>query len=114
MVYYTIYALVRIYMRIHESHHQLPGFAILKRKKKKKITHGALRGILPSSCIMGAAILAVISRRMECFPMLILGQISSDLQMVDGGASDSEGSDISDIDEYISDQFDGETDGFRH
>ena len=46
--------------------------------------------------------------------MLILGQISSDLQMADGGASDSEGSDISDIDEYISDQFDGETDGFRH
>ena len=40
--------------------------------------------------------------------MLILGQISSDLQMADGG------SDISDIDEYISDQFDGETDGFRH
>ena len=38
--------------------------------------------------------------------MLILGQISSDLQMADGGASD--------IDEYISDQFDGETDGFRH
>ena len=26
----------------------------------------------------------------------------------------SEGSDISDIDEYISDKFDGETDGFRH
>ena len=46
--------------------------------------------------------------------MLILGQISSDLQMADEGASDSEGSDISDIDEYISDQFDGETDGFRH
>ena len=44
--------------------------------------------------------------------MLILGQISSDLQMAGGGASDSEGSDISDIDEYISDQFDGETDGF--
>ena len=43
--------------------------------------------------------------------MLILGQISSDLQMADGGASDSEGSDISDID---TDQFDAETDGFRH
>ena len=34
--------------------------------------------------------------------------------MVDGGASDSEGSDISGIDEYIPDHFDGETDGFRH
>ena len=32
--YYSIYASVRIYMRIHESHQQLPGFAILKRKKK--------------------------------------------------------------------------------
>ena len=30
--------------------------------------------------------------------------------MADGGASDSEGSDISGIDEYISDHFDGETD----
>ena len=34
--------------------------------------------------------------------------------MADGGASDSEGSDISGIDEYIYDHFDGETDGFRH
>ena len=34
--------------------------------------------------------------------------------MVDGGASGSEGSDISAIDEYIPDHFDGETDGFRH
>ena len=34
--------------------------------------------------------------------------------MVDGGASGSEGSDISGIDEYIPDHFDGETDGFRH
>ena len=34
--------------------------------------------------------------------------------MVDGGASDSEGSDISGIDGYIRDHFDGETDGFRH
>ena len=34
--------------------------------------------------------------------------------MADGGASDSEGSDISGIDEYIPDHFDGETDGFRH
>ena len=34
--------------------------------------------------------------------------------MVDGGASDSEGSDISGIDEYIPDHFDGETDAFRH
>ena len=33
--------------------------------------------------------------------MLILGQISSDLQMADGGASDSEGSDISDIDIFL-------------
>ena len=32
------------------------------------------------------------------FRKLFLGQISSDLQMVDGGASDSEGSDISGID----------------
>ena len=31
--------------------------------------------------------------------------------MVDRGASDSEGSDISDVDEYIPDHFDGETDG---
>ena len=46
--------------------------------------------------------------------MLFLGQISSDLQMADGGASDSEGSDISGIDEYIPDHFDGEADGFRH
>ena len=45
---------------------------------------------------------------------LFLGQISSDLQMVDRGASGSEGSDISGIDEYIPDHFDGETDGFRH
>ena len=48
------------------------------------------------------------------FRELFLGQISSDLQMVDGGASDSEGSDISGIDEYIPDHFDGETDGFTH
>ena len=34
--------------------------------------------------------------------------------MVDGGASGSEGSDISGIDEYIPDHFDGETDEFRH
>ena len=34
--------------------------------------------------------------------------------MVNGGASDSEGSDISGIDEYIPDHFDDETDGFRH
>ena len=34
--------------------------------------------------------------------------------MVDVGASGSEGSDISGIDEYIPDHFDGETDGFRH
>ena len=34
--------------------------------------------------------------------------------MVDGGASGSKGSDISGIDEYIPDHFDGETDGFRH
>ena len=34
--------------------------------------------------------------------------------MADGGASDSESSDISGIDEYIYDHFDGETDGFRH
>ena len=46
--------------------------------------------------------------------MLYLVQISSDLQTSDGGASDSEGSDISGIDEYIYDHFDGETDGFRH
>ena len=46
--------------------------------------------------------------------MLFLVQISSDLQMADGGASDSESSDISGIDEYIYDHFDGETDGFRH
>ena len=31
--------------------------------------------------------------------------------MADGGASDSEGSDISGIDEYIPDHFDGETAG---
>ena len=48
------------------------------------------------------------------FRKLFLGQLSSDLQMVDGGASGSEGSDISGIDEYIPDHFDGETDGFRH
>ena len=48
------------------------------------------------------------------FRKLFLGQISSDLQMVDGGASGSEGSDISGIDEYIPDHFDGKTDGFRH
>ena len=46
--------------------------------------------------------------------MLFLVQISSDLQMADGDASDSESSDISGIDEYIYDHFDGETDGFRH
>ena len=34
--------------------------------------------------------------------------------MADGGASAYEGSDISGTDEYISDHFDGETDGFRH
>ena len=34
--------------------------------------------------------------------------------MVDGGASDTEGSDIPGIDEYIPDHFDGETDGFTH
>ena len=34
--------------------------------------------------------------------------------MVDGGASGSKGSDISGIDEYIPDHFDGETDRFRH
>ena len=34
--------------------------------------------------------------------------------MADGGASNSECSDISGIDEYIPDHFDGETDGFRH
>ena len=41
------------------------------------------------------------------FRKLFLGQISSDLQMVDGGALGSEGSDISGIDEYIPDHFDG-------
>ena len=35
--------------------------------------------------------------------MLFLGQISSDLQMAEGGALDSEGSAISGIDEYIPD-----------
>ena len=45
---------------------------------------------------------------------MFLGQISGDLQMVDGGALDNEGSDISGIDEYIPDHFDDETDGFRH
>ena len=34
--------------------------------------------------------------------------------MADGGASNSECSDILGIDEYIPDHFDGKTDGFRH
>ena len=47
---------------------------------------------------------SMMTRRCNCKALL---------QMVDGGASGSEGSDISGIDEYIPDHFDGETDGFR-
>ena len=66
--YYSIYASVRFYMRIHESHHQLPGFAILKKKNEKKnYPWGSARH--PSNFLHhGDAILAVISRSMECLP----------------------------------------------
>ena len=67
-----------------------------------------------SSCMEVAIFSIQFEWVWSVFRKLFLGQISSDLQMVDGGASGSEGSDISGIDEYIPDHFDGETDGFRH
>ena len=64
---------------------------------------------------MSAAILPILFQCVwSVFRKVFLGQISNDLQMADAGASDCEGIDISGIDEYIPDHFDGETDGFRH
>ena len=64
--YYSIYASVRIYMRIHESHHQLPGFCHFG-KKKKKLPMGLCEASFPLPASWGRH-LAVISRSMECFP----------------------------------------------
>ena len=44
---YTGYASVRIYMRIHDSHHQLPGFAILKIKNKITFPMGLCEASFP-------------------------------------------------------------------
>ena len=57
--------------------------------------------LLPSSCMVVAIFSIQFQWVWSVFRKLFLGQISSDLQMADGGASDSESSDISGIDEYI-------------
>ena len=44
---YTGYASVRVYMRIHDSHHQLSGFAILKIKNKIKFPMGLCEASFP-------------------------------------------------------------------
>ena len=99
--------------RCPSSNHRV--FAILN----KLITHGPLllseRGSILFLLHGGRHFLYSIWVSLKCFPKVVSwSNISSDLQMVDGGASGSEGSDISGIDEYIPDHFDGETDGFRH
>ena len=81
--------------RCPSSNHRV--FAILN----KLITHGPLllseRGSILFLLHGGRHFLYSIWVSLKCFPKVV--QISSDLQMVDGGASGSEGSDISGIDQ---------------